>query len=435
MAGFSLPGLFFLCKQIVRISVGRRVVVTGVGLVTPLGTGVEKTWSALCAGKSGIGPITRFDASEVGVNIAAEVKDFQVEDHIDKKVAKHLDLFVQYAVAAAGEALRNAGLQITDENAPRIASIMGCGLGGLPTIEKYHQVALEKGTKRITPFFIPMVIPNMGAGQISIIYGTKGPNLSLTTACAAGTHAVGEAFRSIANDECDVAITGGSESVICPLAVGGFHAMKALSTRNDQPEKASRPFDRDRDGFIISEGAGVLILEELEHALARGAKIYAEVAGYGLSGDGYHMAAPPEDGNGAARCMRMALKDAGMSPEDLDYINAHGTSTPLNDVVETRAIKTVFGDQAYKLAVSSTKSMTGHMLGGAGGIEAVFTALAIKHQIAPPTMNLENQDPECDLDYVPNQARKMKIRAAMSNSFGFGGTNAVLIMKQYEGKP
>ncbi|MFA6284101.1 MAG: beta-ketoacyl-ACP synthase II [Desulfurivibrionaceae bacterium] len=409
--------------------------VTGVGLVTPLGTGVEKTWSALCAGKSGIGPITRFDASEVGVNIAAEVKDFQVEDHIDKKVAKHLDLFVQYAVAAAGEALRNAGLQITEENAPRIGSIMGCGLGGLPTIEKYHQVAMEKGTKRITPFFIPMVIPNMGAGQISIIYGTRGPNLCLTTACAAGTHAVGEAFRSIVNDECDVAITGGSESVICPLAVGGFHAMKALSTRNDQPEKASRPFERDRDGFIISEGAGVLILEELEHAKARGATIYAEVAGYGLSGDGYHMAAPPEDGNGAVRCMQMALKDAGMKPEDVDYINAHGTSTPLNDVVETRAIKTTFGDQAYKLAISSTKSMTGHMLGGAGGIEAVFTALSIKHQIAPPTMNLENPDPECDLDYVPNQARKMKIRAAMSNSFGFGGTNAVLIMKQYEGKP
>ncbi|MBU4230586.1 MAG: beta-ketoacyl-ACP synthase II [Proteobacteria bacterium] len=414
---------------------GRRVVVTGIGLVTPLGTGVEKTWSALCAGKSGIGPITRFDASEVGVNIAAEVKDFQVEDHIDKKVAKHLDLFVQYAVAAAGEALRNAGFQVTEENAPRVGSIMGCGLGGLPTIEKYHQVALEKGTKRITPFFIPMVIPNMGAGQISIIYGTRGPNLCLTTACAAGTHAVGEAFRSIVNDECDVAITGGSESVICPLAVGGFHAMKALSTRNDQPEKASRPFDRDRDGFIISEGAGVLILEELEHAKSRGATIYAEVAGYGLSGDGYHMAAPPEDGNGAVRCMKMALKDAGMKPEDVDYINAHGTSTPLNDVVETRAIKTAFGDQAYKLAISSTKSMTGHMLGGAGGIEAVFTALSIKHQIAPPTMNLENPDPECDLDYVPNQARTMKIRAAMSNSFGFGGTNAVLIMKQYEAKP
>ncbi|MGV1099256.1 beta-ketoacyl-ACP synthase II [Thiovibrio sp. JS02] len=412
---------------------GRRVVVTGVGLVTPLGTGVEKTWSGLCEGKSGIGPITRFDASEVGVTIAAEVKDFQVEEHIDKKVAKHLDLFVQYAVAAAGEALRDADFQITDANAARVGSIMGCGLGGLPTIEKYHQVALEKGTKRITPFFIPMVIPNMGAGQISIIYGTKGPNLCLTTACAAGTHAVGEAFRSIANNECDVAITGGSESVICPLAVGGFHSMKALSTRNDAPEKASRPFDKDRDGFIISEGAGVLLLEELEHAQARGARIYAEVVGYGLSGDGYHMAAPPEDGDGAVRCMRMALQDAGMQPEDLDYVNAHGTSTPLNDVVETRAIKKVFGAHAYKLAISSTKSMTGHMLGGAGGIESVFTALAIKHQIAPPTMNLENPEPECDLDYVPNKARAMKIRAAMSNSFGFGGTNAVLIMKRYEG--
>jgi len=407
-------------------------VVTGVGLVTPLGTGVGKTWSNLCAGVGGVGPITRFDASEVGVSIAAEVKDFVAEDHIDKKVAKHLDLFVQYAVAAAGEALRSANLTITEASAPRVGSIMGCGLGGLPTIEKYHQVALEKGTKRITPFFIPMVIPNMGAGQISIIYGTRGPNLSLTTACAAGTHAVGEAFRSIVNDECDVAITGGSESVICSLAVGGFHAMKALSTRNDQPDKASRPFDRERDGFIIAEGAGVLILEELGHALARGAEIYAEVAGYGLSGDGYHMAAPPEDGNGAVRCMRMALKDAGMSPEAIDYINAHGTSTPLNDVVETRAIKQVFGEHAGRLAISSTKSMTGHMLGGAGGIESVFTALAIRHQIAPPTINLENPDPECDLDYVPDKARKMQIRAAMSNSFGFGGTNAVLIMKQYE---
>lgn len=411
---------------------GRRVVVTGVGLVTPLGTGVEKTWSALCAGRSGIGPVTRFDASEVGVNIAAEVKDFQVEEHMDKKVAKHLDLFVQYAVAAAGEALRSAGFAITPENAPRVGSIMGCGMGGLPTIEKYHQIAMEKGTRRITPFFIPMVIPNMGAGQISIIYGTRGPNLALSTACAAGTHAVGEAFRSIVHDECDVVITGGSESVICPMAFGGFHSMKALSTRNDAPEKASRPFDRDRDGFIIAEGAGVVILEELGHALARGATILAEVAGYGLSGDGYHMAAPPEDGDGAVRCMAMALKDAGMQPEEIDYINAHGTSTPLNDVVETRAIKRVFGEHARKLAISSTKSMTGHMLGGAGGIESVFTALSIRDQIAPPTINLENPDPECDLDYVPHTARKMTIRAAMSNSFGFGGTNAVLIMKRYE---
>jgi len=414
------------------VIVGRRVVVTGVGLVTPLGTGVEKTWSALCAGQSGIGPVTRFDASGLGVNIAAEVKDFLVEEHIDRKVAKHLDLFVQYAVAAAGEALRDAGFAVTPENAPRVGSIMGCGMGGLPTIEKYHQIALEKGTRRITPFFIPMVIPNMGAGQISIIYGTRGPNLALSTACAAGTHAVGEAFRSIAHDECDVIITGGSESVICPMAFGGFHSMKALSTRNDAPEKASRPFDRDRDGFIISEGAGVLILEELEHALARGAEIYAEVAGYGLSGDGYHMAAPPEDGDGAVRCMAMALKDAGMQAEDIDYINAHGTSTPLNDVVETRAIKRVFGPHAHRLAISSTKSMTGHMLGGAGGIEAVFTALSIRDQIAPPTINLDNPEPECDLDYVPHTARKMRIRAAMSNSFGFGGTNAVLIMKRYE---
>jgi len=408
-------------------------VVTGVGLVTPLGTGVDKTWEGLCAGRSGIGPITRFDTSEYGVKIAAEVKDFQVEDFIDKKVAKHLDLFVQYAVSAAKMALDDAAFAVTEENAARVGSITGCGLGGLPTIEKYHEIVLERGPKRITPFFIPMVIPNMGAGMISVIFGTKGPNLSLTTACAAGTHGVGEAFRSISRGDCDAAVTGGSESVISPLAVGGFHAMKALSTRNDDPEKASRPFDKDRDGFIIAEGAGMLILEALEHAQARGAKIYAEVCGYGLSGDGYHMAAPPEDGNGAVRSMQMAIADAGLSPSDIDYINAHGTSTPLNDVVETRAIKTVFGDHAYKLAISSTKSMTGHMLGGAGGIEAVFTALAIKNGVIPPTINLENPDPECDLDYVPNEKRQKDIRVAMSNSFGFGGTNAVLVMKRFEG--
>ena len=411
----------------------RRVVVTGVGLVTPLGTGVAKTWEALCAGRSGIGPITRFDASQHAVQIAAEVKDFQVEDHLDAKVAKHLELFVQYAVAAAGEAMRDAAFAITPENASRVGSIVGCGLGGLPTIEKYHKIYLEKGERRITPFFIPMVIPNMGAGQISIIYGTKGPNLSVTTACAAGTHAVGEAFRSIASGECDAAFTGGSESVVCPLAVGGFHAMKALSTRNDAPAKASRPFDKDRDGFIIGEGGGIVLLEALEHAQARGAKIYAEMVGYGLSGDGYHVAAPPEDGDGAVRCMQMALKDAGMQPSDIDYINGHGTSTPLNDLVESRAVKRVFGDHAYKLAISSTKSMTGHLLGGAGGIEAAFTALAVKNQMAPPTINLENPDAECDLDYVPGTARAMNIRAAMSNSFGFGGTNAVIIMKRFEG--
>lgn len=410
----------------------RRVVVTGLGLVTPLGIGVDATWKNLCAGRSGIGPITRFDATEYDVKIAAEVRDFQVEDFIDKKTAKHLEYFVQYAVAAAKMAFDDAGLVVDESNDTRIASITGCGLGGLPTIEKYHQILLERGAKKITPFFIPMVIPNMGAGQISIIFKLKGPNLSVTTACAAGTHAVGEAYRSIQRGDCDVAVTGGSESVICPMAVGGFNAMKALSTRNDEPEKASRPFDRDRDGFVIGEGGGILILEELEHAQARGAKIYAEVVGYGLSGDGYHIAAPPEDGEGAVRCIRMALETAGLAPQDIDYVNAHGTSTPLNDQGETRALKTVFGDHAYQLAVSSTKSMTGHLLGGAGGIEAVFTALSIFHQTAPPTMNLDNPSPECDLDYVPNVARKMPIRAAISNSFGFGGTNAVLVMKRYE---
>lgn len=411
----------------------RRVVVTGVGLVTPLGTGVDKTWSGLCDGKSGIAPITRFDASEFAVQIAAEVKDFQAEEFIEKKLAKHLDLFVQYAIASADMALDDAGFAVTDDNATRVGVITGCGLGGLPTIEKYHKVALDRGLKRITPFFIPMVIPNMGAGQISIVQKAKGPNMSVSTACAAGTHAVGEAFNMVRNGICDVAITGGSESTICPLAVGGFNSMKALSKRNDEPERASRPFDRDRDGFIIAEGAGILLLEELEHAKARGAKIYAEMAGYGLSGDGYHMAAPPEDGDGAIRCMQMALDVAGMNVDGIDYINAHGTSTPLNDVVETRAMKKVFGSHATDLAISSTKSMTGHMLGGAGGIESVFTALSIHHQVAPPTVNLENPDDECTLDYIPGEAREMTIRAAMSNSFGFGGTNAVIIMKKFEG--
>ncbi|MEW6426570.1 MAG: beta-ketoacyl-ACP synthase II [Thermodesulfobacteriota bacterium] len=409
----------------------RRVVVTGVGLVTPVGTGVEKAWANLCAGVSGIGRITRFDAADSVVQIAAEVKDFNVEEYVDRKTARHLDLFVQYAVAAGKQALQDSGLEITAGNAHRVGVITGCGLGGLPTIEHYHQVFLEKGAKRITPFFIPLVIPNMGAGHLSIISGAKGPNLSITTACAAGTHAVGEAFRAISYGSCDAAITGGSESTICALAVGGFAAMKALSTRNDAPEKASRPFDRDRDGFIIAEGAGMLILEELEHARARGARIYAELVGFGLSGDAYHMAAPPEDGEGAARSMRMALEDGGLKPGDIDYINAHGTSTPLNDACETRAIKTVFGDHAYKLAVSSSKSMTGHMLGGAGGIEAVFLALAIHHQTMPPTINLDNPDPDCDLDYVPNTARAAAINAAISNSFGFGGTNAVIAMKRF----
>ncbi|MCF6291172.1 MAG: beta-ketoacyl-ACP synthase II [Desulfobacterales bacterium] len=409
----------------------RRVVVTGGGLVTPLGTGLDKTWRNLINGVSGIGPITRFDASAFDVRIAAEVKDFDSDAFLDKKLARHLELFVQYAVAAAMMAVEDAGLTIDDHNAARVAVVTGNGIGGLPIIEKYHQVYMERGPRRITPFFIPMAISNMSAGQISIQFGAKGPNLSVTTACAAGTHAVGEAFRMIGRGNCDAAIVGGSESTICPLAVGGFNAMKALSRRNDDPQGACRPFDRDRNGFIIAEGAGMLIIEELEHARGRGADILAEIVGYGLSGDAYHMAAPPEDGEGAARCMAMALDDAGMGPEDIDYINAHGTSTPLNDVCETRAIKTVFKEHARKLAISSTKSMTGHMLGGAGGIETVFTALSLHHQLAPPTINLENPDPECDLDYVPNQARKMEIRAAMSNSFGFGGTNAVLVLKRF----
>jgi 3-oxoacyl-[acyl-carrier-protein] synthase II len=410
----------------------RRVVVTGSGLVTPLGTGTEKSWQNICAGKSGVSLITRFDTSDFGVKIAAEVKDFNPVDFIEPKLAKHLDTFVQYAVAAAGMSLKNSGLIIDESNANRVGVFTGNGIGGLTSIEKVHKIALEKGPRRITPFFIPMTISNMSAGQISIIYGAKGPNLSLTTACAAGTHAVGEAFRSISRGDCDAAITGGSEATICPLAVGGFNSMKALSQRNDEPEMASRPFDKDRDGFVISEGAGMMILEELEYAKARGANILAEVIGFGLSGDGFHMAAPPEDGNGAVRCMQMALDDAGLVPEDIDYINAHGTSTPLNDVVETRAIKTVFGDHAAKLAISSTKSMTGHMLGGAGGIESVFLAMSLADQIIPPTINLDNPDPECDLDYVPNTARHTSIRAAISNSFGFGGTNAVLAMKRYE---
>lgn len=410
----------------------RRVVITGLGLVTPLGTGTEKTWQGLLAGRSGIGLITRFDASAHAARIAAEVKDFEAERWFEPKQIKNLDLFVQYAVAAADIAMLDSGLEINAALAERVGVITGCGMGSLPTIEEYHSVLLNKGPRRITPFFIPRVIPNMASGHISMRFGAKGANLALSTACAAGTHAVGEAFRHILHGDCDVVISGGTEGVICPMAVGGFASMKALSTRNESPEQASRPFDRDRDGFVIAEGAGMLVLEELDFARKRGAQIYAELVGYGLSSDAYHIAAPPEDGAGAARCMAQALRSAQMNPDAIDYINAHGTSTPLNDSCETRAIKTVFGDHAYKLAVSSTKSMTGHMLGGAGGIEAAFTALSLHHQCIPPTINYENPDPVCDLDYVPNTARSMQIRAAMSNSFGFGGTNGVIIMKRFE---
>lgn len=408
----------------------RRVVVTGVGLVTPLGTGVARSWKQLCSGVSGIDLITRFDTSNYAVKIAAEVKDFSAEDHFEKKALKYLDLFVQYGLVAAREALQDSGFVVNAENCEKVGVITGCGMGGLPTIEKYHKVSIDRGPKRVTPFFIPMVIPNMASGHISMDIGSKGPNVSLTTACAAGNHAVGEAYRHIKYGMCDTVVSGGTEAVICGLGVAGFSAMKALSTRNDDPQGASRPFDKDRNGFVMSEGAGMLVLEEYEHAKARGAKIYAEVCGYGLSSDAYHIAAPPEDGEGGARAMQMALDDAEWVPENVDYINAHGTSTPLNDKCETQAIKTVFKEQAHKLAISSTKSMTGHMLGAAGGIETVFTALAVSEQIAPPTINHVEPSPECDLDYVPNVAREMKIEGAISNSFGFGGTNAVVAMKR-----
>lgn len=408
----------------------RRVVVTGVGLVTPLGTGVEKSWNNICSGVSGVDLITRFDTSDYGVKIAAEVKDFKAEDFFEKKAAKHLDLFVQYGIVASRMAIQDSGFEVTDENQERVGVITGCGMGGLPTIEKYHKVSIDRGPKRVTPFFIPMVIPNMPSGHISMDINSTGPNLCLTTACAAGTHAIGEAYRHIKYGMCDMVVSGGTEAVVCGLGVAGFSSMKALSTRNDNPSEASRPFDKDRDGFVMSEGSGMLILEDYEHAKARGAKIYAELCGYGLSSDAYHIAAPPEDGAGGVRAMKMALKDAGLNPEDVDYVNAHGTSTPLNDKCETQGLKTVFGDHAKSLAVSSTKSMTGHMLGAAGGIEAVFTALAISDQVAPPTINHNEPSPECDLDYVPNEARKMKMGAAISNSFGFGGTNAVVAMKK-----
>ena len=409
----------------------RRVVITGTGLVTPLGTGVAKTWRNICEGASGVDRITRYDATDDPVQIAAEVKDFQAEDHFDKKAAKQLKRFVQYALVATRMALAESGFEITDENCGRVGVITGCGMGGLPTITEQHEIFLNKGYKRISPFFIPSAIPNMPSGQISMDIGTKRPNLTMTTACTAGTHAVGEAYRHIKYGMIDVMISGGTEGVICPLGLGGFAAMKALSKRNDSPAEASRPFDKDRDGFVMSEGAGIMILEEYEHARARGAQIIAEVVGYGLSSDAYHIAAPPEDGEGAIRAMQFALEDARLSPEDIDYINAHGTSTPLNDRCETGAIKSGFGEHAYKLAISSTKSMVGHMLGAAGGIEAVFLALSIKDQIAPPTINLHEPSPECDLDYVANQARKLPITYGLSNSFGFGGTNGVLILKRF----
>ena len=410
----------------------RRVVVTGLGMVTPLGTGVEKNWEAVCSGKSGIGLITKFDVSDFPSQIAGEVKDFRSQDFMDKRQIRRFDVFIHYAVASTRMAIEESGLKIDSSNGHRIGCITGSGLGGLATLEHYHSVLLEKGHSRISPFFIPGMIPNMAPGQIAIEFQAKGPNISIGTACAASSHALGEAFRLIREGISDAMITGGSEAVVTPLALGGFCSMRALSTRNDEPEKASRPFDMHRDGFVMGEGAGMLIIEELDHALERGANIYAEVVGYGLTSDAFHVSAPDPEGVGAINCMKSALDFAGLKPEDIDYINAHGTSTKLNDLSENRAIKAVFGEHAHKLAISSTKSMTGHLLGGAGGVEAIFTALTIKHGIIPPTINYETPDPECDLDYVPNQARQAKVRTAMSNSFGFGGTNATLIFKAYE---
>jgi len=408
----------------------RRVVITGVGAVSPLGTGNAANWDALVKGQSGIGLITRFDASDLPVRIAGEVSGFNAEDFIEKKEIKKMDLFIQYAMAAAHFAMADSGLVINEENAERVGVLVGSGLGGLPTIEKYHLALQEGGYKKISPFFIPMLIINLAPGHISIKYGAKGPNISSVSACATSTHSIGDAYHIIKRGDADAMIAGGTESVITPLGIGGFAAMKALSDRNDDPTAASRPFDKNRDGFVMGEGAGIVILEEYEAAKARGAKIYAEVVGYGMTGDAYHLTSPAPDGEGGARCMRMALKNAGVAPEQVSYINAHGTSTPIGDLYETMGIKSVFGDHAKRLMVSSTKSMTGHLLGAAGGIEAVYTLMAMDKGVVPPTINYTDSDPECDLDYVPNTAREAKLEYALSNNFGFGGTNATLLFKK-----
>ncbi|ALA57097.1 beta-ketoacyl-ACP synthase II [Nitrospira moscoviensis] len=407
----------------------RRIVVTGLGLVTPLGTGVDKTWTALCAGESGIGRITRFDPTGYDAQIAGEVKDFDPARFIEKKEIKKMDTFIHYAVGAAQMAVDDAGLKVTPDEAPKVGVYIGSGIGGLGSIEHYHDVLKDKGPGRVSPFFIPMTIINLASGQVAIRIGAKGPNSCAVTACATGNHCIGDAFRLIQHGDADVMVAGGAEAAVTPLGVAGFAAAKALSFRNDEPARASRPFDRDRDGFVLGEGAGVVVLEELEHARRRGARIYAELIGYGMNSDAYHITAPPEEGEGAVRCMELALKDAAIGKDQIGYINAHGTST-MADAIETRAIKTVFGEQAYRIPVSSTKSMTGHLLGAAGGIEAIFSVLALYHGILPPTINLEQADPACDLDYVPNKARAAAVRAALSNSFGFGGVNACLIFRR-----
>ena len=411
----------------------RRVVITGLGAVTPVGVGTKNFWEAICAGKSGIGPITRFDAKNYPSRIAGEVKGFRAEDYIPKKEIKKMDPFIHYAVAASIMVMEDAGLTISKERAHRFGALIGAGIGGLSTIEKYHKKVLEyNGPKKITPFFIPMLIINLASGQIAIRHGLRGPNSSVVTACATSTNAIGDAFKIIQRGDAEGMITGGAEAVITPTGVGGFCAMRALSCRNDEPIKASRPFDKDRDGFVMGEGAGLILLEEMNHALNRGAKIYAEIVGYGMSCDAYHISAPDPEGKGAFLCMENALKDAKIEPTEIQYINAHGTSTELNDRVETEAIKKFFGGHARHLLVSSIKSMTGHLLGAAGGVEAVATALTIFHGIVPPTINYETQDPYCDLNYVPNQSQRSDARVALSNSFGFGGTNASLVFKKFE---
>ncbi len=407
----------------------RRVVITGMGLLTPVGNTVDESWSNIVAGKSGIAPITSFDASQFSARISGSVKNFDPLQYISAKEVKKMDAFIHYGLAAGIQALEDSGLEVTDENAERIGVAIGSGIGGLPTIEKNRDAYLAGGPRKISPFFVPSSIINMVSGNLSIMRGLKGPNIAIVSACTTGAHNIGDAARMISYGDADAMVAGGAEMGTCELGVGGFAAARALSTRNDDPEAASRPWDRDRDGFVLGDGAGVVVLEEYEMAKKRGANIYCELVGYGMSGDAYHMTLPSRGGEGAARCMRNAMNDAGLNPEDIGYINAHGTSTPAGDLAETMAVKLAMGDHAHKLVVSSTKSMTGHLLGAAGGIEAIFSILALRDQVVPPTINLDNQDPECDLDYVANTARELKLTASMSNSFGFGGTNGTCIFK------
>ena len=409
----------------------KRVVITGVGLVSPLGVGTEESWKGILAGQSGLGPISRFDAAQFACRVAAEVKGFDPLQFIEKKELKKMGMFIQFALAASDFAMQQSGLKIDSQNAERVGVVIGSGIGGFDVIEREHSALLEGGPRRISPFFIPASIINLAAGHVSIRYGAKGPNSATCTACSSSAHSIGDAFKIISRCEADVMLCGGSEAAITPMGIGGFAAMRALSTRNDDPQRASRPFDKNRDGFIVGEGAGVLVLEDLEFARRRSANIMAEIVGYGMSGDAFHITQPPEDADGAYRAMLNALRDAKVDPSEVSYINAHGTSTPFNDRLETLAIKRLFGEYAYKLPVSSTKSMTGHLLGGAGGLEAGFSVLALQDQMIPPTINYETPDPDCDLDYVPNQARPEQLNYVLSNSFGFGGTNAALLFKRF----